>query len=87
MIPKSGNCNKKCYSARVGNFILYRIFRYSWFIHIMFYVIRILPDSEDKEKFVSDLVGKWQAYLETLFEDYDPISASDSGMCVCTCVC
>ena len=50
-------------------------------------MIRILPDSVDKEKFVSDLVGKWQAYLETLFEDYDPISASDSGMCVCTCVC
>ncbi|XP_064400088.1 F-box only protein 47-like [Halichondria panicea] len=51
-----------------------------WYIHILSYVTQLLPTTDNKNKFIADLVGKWQACLLTQFEEYDPISASDEEL-------
>ena len=58
------------------------VFLHSWFLHILAYVTELLPSLEDRNKFIVDLVAKWQTYILALFEDYDPNTASDTGVYV-----
>lgn len=53
---------------------------YSWFLHILSYVTHLLPAFENKDKFITDLISKWQTYLLALLEDYDPVSSTDAGV-------
>ena len=68
------------YSIRVRMIFNISLSIYRWYIHILSYVTQLLPTTDNKNKFIADLVGKWQACLLTQFEEYDPISASDEGM-------
>ena len=53
---------------------------HSWFVDLMRYIVRLLPDKSVRQTFVTKLISSWQDYLTILFDDGE--SSNDSGKLV-----